>query len=213
MPEGWVVVDSPVEPGEPEGLVGTLRAQGGDVCALLVTHADWDHLLMPPALPGVEVVLERRTAARLEAEGPAIAAELAAFDRGEGRAARGLPRPAHVRVVEAPDTFTVGGGTVEVHPVPGHTADGAAWLFPDAGVLCPGDYLSPVEEPLVAAGGSVEDYGRALDLLEGLLARVRVVVPGHGERLTPAGAREVLERDRRLLRRPGRARSTAGADP
>ena len=143
MRDGWVVVDSPVEPGEPEGLLRTLAKEGAPVRALLVTHADWDHLLMPPALPGAEVVLERRTAARLTAHGPAIAAELAAYDRAAGRAPRTLADLSAARVVDAPATIAVAGGRVEVHPVPGHTADGAAYLFPDAAVLCPGPPAAP----------------------------------------------------------------------
>jgi glyoxylase-like metal-dependent hydrolase (beta-lactamase superfamily II) len=106
-------------------------------------------------------------------------------------------------VVDAPCTFAVAGGVVEVHPVPGHTRDGAAYLFPAAGVLCPGDYLSDTEPPSLGSGGSAAAYAAALDLLEGLLPRVRRVVPGHGTPTSPDEARDRVRSDRRGIPRHG----------
>ena len=48
--EGFVI-DSPVYPDELEALPGVLEQAGFDVSGLLVTHADWDHLLGRLAQP------------------------------------------------------------------------------------------------------------------------------------------------------------------
>ena len=44
---------------------------------------------------------------------------------------------------------------LELHPADGHTADGMAILGPVGEVLCCGDYLSPVEIPMLSPGGSL----------------------------------------------------------
>ena len=48
--EGFVI-DSPVYPDELEALAGVLEQAGFPVSGLLVTHADWDHLLGAHRVP------------------------------------------------------------------------------------------------------------------------------------------------------------------
>ena len=88
---------------------------------------------------------------------------------------------------------------LEIHPAEGHTADGAAFLLPWLGVLVCGDYLSPVEIPMISEGGSLAAYQATLELLRGLVGRAQTVVPGHGGPIAPARALELLEQDATYL--------------
>ena len=82
---------------------------------------------------------------------------------------------------------------LELHPTPGHTADGAAYWMPWTEVLVCGDYLSPVEIPMISEGGSLEAYLATLERLGALVEEAETIVPGHGSpidaRAGAAGAR------------------------
>ena len=68
---------------------------------------------------------------------------------------------------------------LEVHPVAGHTGDGVAFWVPWAETLICGDYLSPVEIPMITeeSGGSLEAYRETLFRLSPLVNRSATVVP------------------------------------
>jgi glyoxylase-like metal-dependent hydrolase (beta-lactamase superfamily II) len=70
-----------------------------------------------------------------------------------------------------------------------------AILAPWAGLLCCGDYLSPVEIPMLSPGGSPDDYRETLGRLRELVQRVETVVPGHGTPQSSEGALGLLEQD------------------
>ena len=95
------------------------------------------------------------SAARLRAEPGAAQRELREFDE-RWYAAR--PRPLSLGDVQAlpvPGHLGVGESELELHPADGHTADGMVVWVPWASVLCCGDYLSPVEIPMLSPGGSL----------------------------------------------------------
>jgi glyoxylase-like metal-dependent hydrolase (beta-lactamase superfamily II) len=69
----------------------------------------------------------------------------------------------------------------------------AIWI-PWARVLVCGDYLSPVEIPVVE--GSPAAYLATLDRLEPLVEAAAHVVPGHGAVLDPVRAAAILREDR-----------------
>ena len=77
-------------------------------------------------------------------------------------------------------TSTSGRETLELHPADGHTADGMAVWVPWARVLVAGDYLSPVEIPMLCRGGRRRRTWRRLNRLEPLVEQADHVVPGHG---------------------------------
>jgi glyoxylase-like metal-dependent hydrolase (beta-lactamase superfamily II) len=193
-PEAFCI-DSPVYPDELELVPRIAEEMKFQVVGLLATHADWDHLLGALAFPEAPLGVAEASVARL---GEA-AAELAEFDDEhyverpsalELREPQSLPVPGHVGI---------GAHELELHPAPGHTADGMAVLAPWAGVLCVGDYLSPVETPAVRGGQDA--YLATLDRLEELVRRAEHVVPGHGRVLSRDDALRVLEEDRDLVRR------------
>ena len=88
-----------------------------------------------------------------------------------------------------------------MYPADGHTGDGSAYWLPWAHVLVCGDYVSPVEIPMISAGGggSLGAYRATLARLSGLIAQAEWVVPGHGAPLTRDRAQEVLAEDDQYL--------------
>src|SRR5436190_16387482 len=70
-----------------------------------------------------------------------------------------------------------------------------AVFAPEAGALVCGDYLSPVEIPMISAGGSLEDYVATLARLAPLAERAEIVVPGHGSPLGREAALRILDED------------------
>ena len=194
------VVDSPVYPDELEVLPALLEQAQFPFSGLLVTHGDWDHLLGRLAFPDAALGVAETTAARLRAEPGAAARGLREFD-SQWYLER--PRPLSLGSVQAlpvPGRVEAGDRELELHPADGHTVDGMAVLVPWAGVLCVGDYLSPVEDPEVE---SRDAYLATLRRLRELVGRVETVVPGHGEPMPRARALEVLDRDEAALSRGG----------
>ena len=189
------VIDSPVLGEELDALPALLEQAGFAVTGLLATHADWDHLLGRLAFPAAALGVAETTAARLRAEPGAAQRELRAFDE---RWYLARPRPLSLGDVQAlpvPGHLGAGEMELELHPADGHTADGMAVWVPWASVLCCGDYLSPVEIPMLSPGGSAAAYEATLRRLRPLVERAEAVVPGHGAPLTRERALEILAQD------------------
>ena len=75
------VIDSPVLPAELEALPSLLdQAAFPAVVGLLITHADWDHLLGRYAYPDAGLGCAESSARRLHDEPGAAQRELRAFD-------------------------------------------------------------------------------------------------------------------------------------
>jgi glyoxylase-like metal-dependent hydrolase (beta-lactamase superfamily II) len=206
--EGFVI-DSPISPGELDALPDLLEQSGFPVSGLLATHADWDHLLGRLAFPEASLGCGERTGARLAAEPGAAQRALRAFDEEhyiERRAPLGLGR---IQTLPVPGRLSLGDAhELELHPASGHTADGTAYLAPWTGVLVCGDYVSPVEIPMISEGGSLDAYVATLTRLRALVERSDTVIPGHGAPLDRSTALTVIGEDLTYLDALGRA----GAD-
>jgi glyoxylase-like metal-dependent hydrolase (beta-lactamase superfamily II) len=189
------VIDSPVYPDELE-LLPTLMQQAQFIPkGLLVTHGDWDHLLGRLAFPGAALGCAETTAARLTAEPGAAQRELRAFD-DEHYVERKSPLSlGQVQPLPVPGHLEVGDAELELHPTEGHTADGMAVWIPWAQVLVAGDYLSPVEIPMLSETGSRDAYVATLRRLEPLVDQAAHVVPGHGAVMEGARAAAILRED------------------
>jgi glyoxylase-like metal-dependent hydrolase (beta-lactamase superfamily II) len=194
--EGFVI-DSPVYPDELEALSSVLEQAGFPVSGLLVTHADWDHLLGRIAFPQASLGCGESTARRLAAEPGDAQRELRAFDEDQYIDDRGPLALAGVQPLPVPGRLSLGAGDheLELHPADGHTADGTALLVPWLGVLVCGDYLSPVEIPWISPGGSVDAYLATLERFRALIGRADTIVPGHGRPLKPEEATRILDED------------------
>ena len=73
-------------------------------------------------------------------------------------------------------------------------------------MLVCGDYLSPVEIPMLSPGGGVDAYRATLERLAPLVAAADWVVPGHGSPQSGEQAGEILAADLAYL-------SALAADP
>jgi len=196
--EGFVV-DSPIYPDELEVLPAVLEQAGFSASGLLATHGDWDHLLGRLAFPGAALGVAETTAARLTGEPGAAQRELRAFDE-EHYVERPSPLSlGQVQALPVPGHVEIGGQEIELHPADGHTADGMALWAPWAGVLVCGDYLSPVEIPMLSPRGSREAYLATLERLRPLVEQARWVIPGHGSPIEGTRASAILDEDVRYL--------------
>ena len=189
------VIDSPVLPGELEALPALVEHAEFPVAGLLATHADWDHLLGRLAFPGAALGVAETTAARLAAEPGAAQRELRTWDEQHY-----VPRPrplslGQVQALPVPGHCGIGERELELHPADGHTADGMAVWVGWADVLCCGDYVSPVEIPVLSGGGSLDGYEATLARLRPLVEAADTVVPGHGAPLDRDRALAILDED------------------
>lgn len=190
-----MLVDSPYFPDELELLPSLLEQAGFEVAALLATHADFDHLLGRLAFPDLALGLGEPSAERIRFE-PGVAQRELRLADGEHYVAR--PAPLSLGATQAlpvPGYVGLGEEELELHAADGHTADGTAVLARAAGVLVCGDYLSDVEIPMIAVGGSLEAYRATLARLAPLVDAAEVTVPGHGSPHDRETARGLLEED------------------
>ena len=190
-----MLVDSPYFPDELELLPDLLRQAGFETDALLATHADFDHLLGRLAYPELALGVADATAERLRAEPGLAQRELRDTDARHYVVRPGPLSLGSVQALPVPGRLDLGEAELELHPAGGHTADGTAVLAPFAGVLVCGDYLSDVELPLIAPGGSVAGYRATLERLAPLVEAVETVVPGHGFPHGSEDALRLLEED------------------
>jgi glyoxylase-like metal-dependent hydrolase (beta-lactamase superfamily II) len=190
------VIDSAVYPDELEALPGVLEQAGFPVSGLLATHADWDHLLARLAFPEVSLGCGEPTAERLAAELGAAQRELRRFDEEHYVTDRRPLALGSVQGLPVPGRLSIGPQQeLELHQSDGHTADGMAIWIPWARILVCGDYLSPVEIPMISEGGSLRHYRETLERLAPLIERAEAVVPGHGAPLDRERAQTVLQED------------------
>lgn len=192
--EGFVV-DSPVYPDELDALPAVLEQAGFSVSGLLATHADWDHLLGRLAFPGAALGCAETSAARLTGAPGDPQRGLRVFDE-EHYVERVRPLAlGQVQALPVPGHLELGDHELELHPADGHTEDGMAVWAPWAGVLVVGDYLSPVEIPMISPGGSRDAYRATLERLAPLVEAADWVVPGHGAPVDSARAAALLRED------------------
>jgi glyoxylase-like metal-dependent hydrolase (beta-lactamase superfamily II) len=212
--EGFVI-DSPVYPDELAALPGVLEQAGFPVSGLLATHADWDHLLGRLAIPGSSLGCAESTAGRLAGEPGAAQRELRAFDEEHYVAGRGVLALAGIQALPVPGRLSLGprGHELELFPASGHTGDGCAYWLPWLQVLVCGDYLSPVEIPMISSGGSLESYVATLERLAPLVDEALTVVPGHGGAIDREVARRTLDEDLAYLDALGHAGVDAPLPP
>lgn len=189
------VIDSPVLPEELEALPVLLDQLGWQCTGLLATHGDWDHLLGRLAFEEAALGVAETTAARLTGSPGEAARELRDFDE---RNYIERPRPLRLGELQAlpvPGKLEVGSRELELHPADGHVEDGLAVWIPWAGTLVCGDYLSPVEIPMLSGGGSRSAYRATLERLRPLVEQADHVVPGHGTALDGERAAAILRED------------------
>lgn len=190
-----MLVDAPYFPDELELLPGVLAQAGFEPNALLATHGDFDHLLARLAFPGMAIGVAESTMRRVRERPGEAQRELRDADAAN-YVARGRPLSlGALQALPVPGHLGIGERELELHPAEGHTPDGMAVWAPWLGLLVAGDYLSDVEIPLIAAGGSVDAYRATLARLAPLVERAETVVPGHGSPQPRDAALALLDSD------------------
>jgi glyoxylase-like metal-dependent hydrolase (beta-lactamase superfamily II) len=189
------VIDSPVLPDELDVLPALLEQAGFPFSGLLATHADWDHLLGRLALPDASLGVAETTAARLKAEPGDAARKLRSFDEELYVERSGPLSLGQVQALPVPGQLEVGSHTIELHPTEGHVVDGMALWLPWARILVAGDFLSPVEIPMLSRGGSRSAYLATLERLRPLVEQADHVVAGHGGAIDGTRALAILRED------------------
>ena len=186
-----VLVDPCISAPEIAALAADVAARGLTVRAVLVTHADWDHVCGLSAFPGVPAIMSRGAGERI-ASGQA-AEEVVRLGADEGLSWDGAPRAD--LVFDPGEALQAGPFTIETMALPGHTACGAGYRVRDLDLLCVGDYLSVIEFPFVYV--STAAYRATLAALCDALEREPVahVTPGHGRPLNGGEALQIARED------------------
>ncbi len=193
--EGFLI-DSPVFPEELRALPDVLQQAEYPVSGLLATHGDWDHLLGRLAYPGAALGAAESTVARINAELGRAQRELRSFDEEHYVPDRAPLQLGSLQSLPTPGRVEIGTDReLQMYPADGHTADGAAYWLPWAEALVCGDYLSPVEIPMLSPGGSLPAYRQTLARLAGLITQAEWVIPGHGAPISAQRAQELLAQD------------------
>lgn len=189
-------IDSPLLPDELELLPAVAQQARFTIVGMLATHADFDHVLGRYSFPEASLGCAASTADALQRRPGEAQRELRRFDDDfyvQRPSPLGLSAP---QALPVPGRCGLGESELELYAAEGHTGDGMAVWIPWASVLVCGDYLSPVEIPVIGAGGSTGAYLETLARLEPLVAASDWVVPGHGEPLDAQRATAILREDR-----------------
>lgn len=199
--EGFVI-DSPVYPEELRAIPDVLEQAGFPVSGLLATHGDWDHLLGRLAFSGAPLGCAESTVHRLAAEPGAAQRKLRNFDAEHYVARHGALTLGDIQSLPVPGHLELGASReLELHEAVGHTVDGVAYWLPWVRVLVCGDYLSPVEIPMLTESGSLDAYSLTLARLRELVRQASWVIPGHGSPIDSKRALKILTEDASYLER------------
>jgi glyoxylase-like metal-dependent hydrolase (beta-lactamase superfamily II) len=178
---------------KPEDLRGILPDLAGRELIVVYSHADWDHVWGTVGLPyrGARIVGHAHCLERFSGDVPATLAQKRREEPGAWDS---------VVLVPPTDTFDrawsidLGGLTLELFHLPGHTPDCIVGFVPERGAWLGGDTVEtpfpviPPDAPLDAWTAALERW--AAD------TRIEWVLPAHGG----AGTRAILERNVRYLR-------------
>ena len=171
--ERSAVVDTMARPEDMAPFVELAAAHGRPV-TVVNTHADWDHVWGNAAFPGAKVVGHRLCRERMQG---AEARERLAREREahpEEYANVALVPPDST--FEAATTLPLGGLTLVLHHMPGHTADCLVGYVPERHLLLAGDCA---EDPFPLLGsGPLGSWVR--DLRSWDRPDLKTVVPSHG---------------------------------
>jgi len=169
------------------------EAASGGVAQILLTHADWDHVMGIGLLPGACVHGSRGAAERIRSGEARNSVETES--RPYALPLEGLDGIRVDELLPESGETTIGSFAATCHPAPGHTPDGVVTLLPEERLLVAGDHLSEQELPLIT--DSAWNYRGTLQMLTEVIERERpaLVVIGHGRPHPSDRALRVAEQD------------------
>lgn len=190
----------------PADLEPLLPLLAGQPVVTVYSHADWDHVWGTAGLPDQsgEIVAHAACLARFSADVPETLRTKQANDPDAWRDVRLL---APTATFDRALTLDLGGLTVELAHLPGHTSDCIVGFIPELGLLLAGDTVeTPL--PVITSGDPLDPWIAAL---EGWAAdpRLRDVIPSHGQ----IGGRTVIDHTVDYLRRVRDGGEFAFAEP
>jgi glyoxylase-like metal-dependent hydrolase (beta-lactamase superfamily II) len=186
-----------VDPGITADEIAALVEEIGDarIRYVVLTHADWDHLLGPEHLPPTTIVAHESFTDGVDAEG--VRAALAQFEEHAE-----IPRDEPFEPPVPDETFTeettlaVGHVELRLAHAPGHSPNMLTVHEPASATLWAADVLSDVEIPSII--DDLESYERTLSRIAE--PEIRTLVPGHGNATAdPAEIARRLDEDRAYL--------------
>ena len=175
------VIDTLIRPADMTGVRDLLERHGRPVL-IVNTHADWDHAWGNAAFPDTPIFAHRLCRAEILTKGQRTLTEKQAAEPERFRDVTIVPPT--ITFAEFMD-IDLGGLTLSIHHLPGHTVDEAVVHLPEAGYLFAGD---AAEWPIpTTTEGPIGPWAAALRTWA---ARddVRTVVPSHG----PIGDAQLL---------------------
>ena len=185
-----LLVDPGISPWEIDEVVSSTA---DPVTQVLVTHADWDHVMALGVLADAQVTASTGAAERIRSGEARASIEKESVEAYIPYVA--LDALHCEQEVEPPADVTLGPWSAVCRPGRGHTDDGLITLFPEERILVIGDYLSELEIPF--AHSSVADYQQTIHTLIGVIERERpeFVVVGHGKPHTSDRALQIADED------------------
>jgi glyoxylase-like metal-dependent hydrolase (beta-lactamase superfamily II) len=155
---------------------------------IVYSHADWDHIWGTAGLPysRARVIAHQLARERFGADVVTVLAEKQAAQPGRWDDVVLVPP---TESFEDASSIDLGGLTLMLHHLPGHTPDCIVGFIPEQGVLLAGDTVEtpcPVVPPDSPLADWIAELRRWADD-----DRVRLVIPAHG----PQGGRELLRQN------------------
>lgn len=169
----------------PRDMRAYLPFLAGRELVIVYSHADWDHVWGTAGLDyeGVRVVGHRSTQARFSTDVPeALAGKRAAEPERWDTVVLVPP----TEVFDDELSIPLGSMTLQLHHLPGHTADCIVGFIPERGVLLAGDTVE-TPCPVVPADSALGEWIARLRQWADH-PQLRTVVPAHG----PVGGRDLV---------------------
>jgi glyoxylase-like metal-dependent hydrolase (beta-lactamase superfamily II) len=171
------VIDSGGTTDQAEAALNAMREISDlPISHVILTHGHWDHIGGVSALrePGVEVIAQAGFAAEVESQNAGAVPWTRFLPAGAGHRHDVVPD----RLVEHPESLTVGGVELRLIPVHGgETHDALLIHLPARGIVFVGDVLMPHLGAPFFAEGSAEGLLDTLQLLRDL--RPDLLIHGH----------------------------------
>ena len=161
----------------PNDMAGIDSIIGDKLFHVVYSHADWDHIWGTAGLTGQpqSIIGQTHCLERFSLDVPETLAKMQRDQPNQWDDVKLIPP---TQTFEQQMTLDLGGITLELHHLPGHTPDCIVGWLPEWGILLGGDVMeTPL--PVVEEGSPVEDWLKSLKQWGDNKSLVRTI-PAHG---------------------------------
>lgn len=169
-----IVWDTLSHPDDMEEVVSII---GDKPYHVVYSHADWDHIWGTArfARKPVSIIAQTHCLERFSLDVPETLAEMRRDQPGQWASVKLIP-PTHTFDTQL--TLNLGGVTLELHHLPGHTLDCIVGWLPEWGILLGGDVMeTPL--PVIHEDSPVDDWLNALKRWADM-PDLKQTIPAHG---------------------------------